>query len=169
MQNKQKNHRKILSKHILLPAIVLVLSVQGCAHEEKKPVDVSAQPAAKAVQQQPTAQNENPAPPPAPIIDQYALDRLKQMSEKLTSTRAFTYRSNSFIELQAVTGQFLTYFIDSEVALQRPDKLRVNVSGDLPNFQLYFDGAKVSAFDPQKNFMLCPARSKRLMRCWILC
>ena len=73
------------------------------------------------------------------------------MSEKLASTKAFTYRANSFIELQAVTGQFLTFFIDSEVALQRPNKLRVNVSGDVPNFQLYFDGAKVTAFDPQKN------------------
>jgi hypothetical protein len=29
--------------------------------------------------------------------------------------------------------------------------LRVDVSGDVPGFQLYFDGAKLSAFDPQKN------------------
>jgi hypothetical protein len=148
MQNKQKNSRKISSEHILLPAIVLALSVQGCAHQENKPVNVPAQPVAK-VEQQPAAKLENPAP--APIIEQYALDRLKQMSEKLTSTKAFTYHSNSSIELQAATGQFLTFFIDSEVALQRPNKLRVNVSGDVPNFQLYFDGGKVSAFDPQKN------------------
>jgi hypothetical protein len=73
------------------------------------------------------------------------------MSEKLTSTKAFTYHSSSSIELQAVTGQFLTFFVESEVVLQRPNKLRVNVSGDVPDIQLYFDGAKVSAFDPQKN------------------
>ena len=150
MQTKQKNFRKMLSEHLLLPAIVLVLSVPGCAHEEKKPVDVTAQPAAKTVQQQPAAQTENLAPPPAPIIDQYALDRLKQMSEKLASAKAFTVHANSFIEVQAVTGQFLTFFTDSEVALQRPNKLRVNVSGDVPGFQLYFDGTKLSAFDPQK-------------------
>lgn len=150
MQNKQKNSRKIPSGHVLLPAIVLALSVQGCAHQEKTPVNVQSQAATK-VEQQPAANLENPAPPPAPIIEQYALDRLKQMSKKLASTRAFTYHSNSFIELQAATGQFLTFFIDSEVALQRPNKLRVNVLGDVSNFQLYFDGAKVSAFDPQKN------------------
>jgi hypothetical protein len=74
------------------------------------------------------------------------------MSEKLASAKSFTYRSNNFMEVQsAVTGQFLTLFVDTEVALQRPNKLRVNVFGDVPGFQFYFDGAKVSAFDPQKN------------------
>jgi hypothetical protein len=74
------------------------------------------------------------------------------MSATLTSTKAFTYRSNNFMEVpSAVTGQFLTFFVDTEVALQRPNKLRVNVSGNVPGFQFYFDGAKVSAFDPQKN------------------
>ena len=150
MQNEQKKSRIISSEHILLAAILLALSIQGCAHQEKKPVNVTTQPAAKA-EQQPAAQPESPAPPPAPIIDQHALDRLKQMSEKLASTKAFTFHASSFIEVQAVTGQFLTFFADSEVALQRPNKLRVNVSGDMSDFQLYFDGAKVSAFDPQKN------------------
>jgi hypothetical protein len=152
MKNKQKNSRKIPSALILLPAIIFALLAQGCAHDEKTSVNVDDQTqAVTKVEQQPTAQPENTAPPPAPIIDQYALDRLKQMSEKLTSTKAFTYHSSSSIELQAVTGQFLTFFVESEVVLQRPNKLRVNVSGDVPDIQLYFDGAKVSAFDPQKN------------------
>jgi hypothetical protein len=151
MQNEQKNSGKISSTHILLSVIVLALSLQGCAHNEKSAVKEQAQASTKAIEQKTAAPPVSPAPPPAPIIEQYALDRLKQMSEKLASTKAFTYRSNSFIELRAVTGQFLTFFIDSEVALQRPNKLRVNVLGDMPSFQLYFDGAKVSAYDPQKN------------------
>lgn len=151
MRKEQKKSGKI-SSTLILPVIVLALSVQGCAHQQKKPVNETAPSATKAVEQQATAQPESPAAPPAPILEKYALDRLKQMSEKLASTKAFTYRANSFIELQAVTGQFLTFFIDSEVALQRPNKLRVNVSGDVSSFQLYFDGAKASAFDPQKNF-----------------
>ena len=70
MQNEQKKSRKISSALILLPVIVLALSVQGCAHQEKKPVNVQTQAATKAVEQQPAAQPENPAPPPAPIIEQ---------------------------------------------------------------------------------------------------
>ena len=150
MQKKQKNFRKIPAALILLPVIALALSVQGCAHQEKTPVNVQTLAATK-VEQQPVAQPENATPPPAPIIEKYALERLKQMSDKLTSAKAFTYHSNSFVERQTVTGQFLTLFADAVVALQRPNKLRVNVSGDVGNFQLYFDGAKVSAFDPQKN------------------
>ena len=151
MQNEQKTSGKISSEHLLLPAIVLVLFVQGCAHQEKKPVNVAAQPAAK-LEQQPAVQAVSPAPPPAPVIEKYALDRLKQMSEQLASAKSFTYRSNNFMEVQAeATGQFLTFFVETEVALQRPNKLRVNVFGDVPGFQFYFDGTKVSAFDPQKN------------------
>ncbi len=150
MQNKQKNLGKILSVFILLPVIVFALLVQGCAHQETMPVKVQTQAVTKA-EQQPLVQPENATPPPAPIIQQYALDRLKQMSEKLASAKTFTYHSNSFVELQAITGQFLTFFADGEVVLQRPNKMHANITGDVENFQLYFDGAKVSAFDPQKN------------------
>ena len=151
MQNKQKKSGKISLQHFLLSSIVLALSVQGCAHQEKKPVNLTAQSVAKA-EQQPAAQPVKPAPPPAPIIEKYALDRLKQLSTTLASAQAFTYRSNNFLEVQStVTGQFLTFFVDTEVALQRPNKFRANVFGDVPSFQLYFDGANFSAFDPQKN------------------
>jgi len=148
MQIEQKKSIIIFSKHTLLPAIALALFVQGCAHEEQKPVNAPAQPAAK-VEQHPEAQPVKP--PPAPIVEKYALDRLKQMSEKLASSKAFTFHASSFIEVPAVTGQFLTLFTESDIALQRPNKLRVDVSGDVPGFQLYFDGTKLSAFDPQKN------------------
>jgi hypothetical protein len=151
MQNEPKKSRKIALALTLFPVIVLAFAVQGCARQEKKPVTVSAQSVSKTEEQQPTAQPEKPLPPPASIIEQYALDRLKQMSDKLTSAKSFTYRSNSFIELQAVTGQFLTFFVDADVALQRPNRLRVNVAGDVSSFQIYFDGTKVTAYDPEKN------------------
>jgi len=149
MQNEQKISGKISSALILLALTVLALSVGGCAHQEKKSVNVPAQSEAKV--EQPAAQPVKPAPPPAPIVEKYALDRLKQMSDKLASSKAFTFRASSFIEVPAITGQFLTLFTESDIALQRPNKLRVDVSGDVPGFQLYFDGAKLSAFDPQKN------------------
>lgn len=150
MQNEQNKPGKTSSTLILLAVIILALSAQGCAHQENKPVNAPAQPAAK-VEQQAAAQPVKPAPPPGPIVEKYALDRLKQMSDTLASTKAFTFHASSFMEVPAVTGQFLTLFTESDIALQRPNKLRVDVSGDVPGFQLYYDGAKLSAFDPQKN------------------
>jgi hypothetical protein len=87
----------------------------------------------------------------APIRDQKALDLLKRMSEALALAKAFTYRSRSAIELRAKTGQFVTLFGDSEVVLQRPNKLRVEVTGEVPNFQLYYDGRSVTAYAAKDN------------------
>jgi len=130
--------------------MVFALSVQGCAHEANTLVNPPTQ-ALPNVEQKPAAQTAV-SPPPAPIIQQYALDRLKQMSATLASAKSFTYRSNNFMEVQsAATGQFLTLFVSTDVALQRPNKFRANVFGDVPSFELYFDGANFSAFDPQKN------------------
>ena len=147
MQEKAKN---ITLRHITLSTIVFALTVQGCAHEGNTPVNSPAVPLAN-VEQQPVVQPAG-SPPPAPIIEQYALERLKQMSATLASAKSFTYSSSNFMEVEsAATGQFLTFFVSTDIALQRPNKFRANVFGDVPSFELYFDGANFSAFDPQKN------------------
>jgi hypothetical protein len=55
------------------------------------------------------------------------------------------------VDLQADSGQFVTFFNEAEVALQRPNKLRADVIGELMNVQLYFDGNKLLAFDAANN------------------
>ncbi|MDD5463481.1 MAG: hypothetical protein PHG00_18030 [Methylococcales bacterium] len=76
MQNEQNNFRRMSSALILLPVTTLAVSVQGCAYQEKTPVNMQAQATTK-VEQQPVQKLENPAPPPAPVIEHYALDRLR--------------------------------------------------------------------------------------------
>jgi hypothetical protein len=104
------------------------------------------------------AAGSTPATEPTPparvaeqIRDQHALDLLKRMSEALAAAKAFTYRSRGAIELRAKTGQFVTLFGNSEVALERPNKLYVQVTGEVPNFQLYYDGHNVTAYSPKEN------------------
>jgi hypothetical protein len=91
------------------------------------------------------------APVVAPIRQQKALDLLKRMSDTLMTAKAFTYRSRGAIELRAKTGQFVTLFGESEVALERPNKLYVEVTGEVPNFQLFYDGHDVTAYAPKVN------------------
>lgn len=137
------------AKKTSLLLVVTALTLQGCATPpEKKAVAEASQAAAKPVT--PVAKPEY-VPAPAPVVEQYALDRLKQMSETLTASKSFSYRSQSSIELQSKTGQFITFFTENEVALQRPSKLRMNLSGDSRNLQLYFDGSKASAFHEDEN------------------
>ena len=79
-----------------------------------------------------------------------ALDRLKRMSATLSAAKALTYRSRSTVEVPANTGQLVTLFATSDVALERPNKLRVHVTGEVPNFDFYYNGTTITAFAPQK-------------------
>lgn len=83
-----------------------------------------------------------------PKIDPQALVLLKRMSDTLSGAKAFTYRSKSILEVPATTGQLITLFSNSEVALQRPNKLRAHLSGEAPCFDFFYDGSTVAAYAP---------------------
>lgn len=142
MTIEQQDSTMISHRRVLLAAAVFALGMQGCAHKAPPPPVAQAPEAVKAAE---------PAASPPAIIEQQALDHLKAMSDKLAAAKSFTYHSRSVVEIPAKTGQFLTHFVESEVALQRPDKLRSSVTGDLPHYRFYYDGATVSALDVQKN------------------
>jgi len=78
-----------------------------------------------------------------------ALDLLKHMSATLVAAQALTYRSRSTVEVPAKTGQLITLFATSDVALARPNKLRVHVTGEVPNFDFYYNGTTITAFAPK--------------------
>ncbi|MGD0231831.1 MAG: DUF2092 domain-containing protein [Syntrophorhabdales bacterium] len=97
---------------------------------------------------------EQPGQPekaPAPMMEQRALDLLKDMSKTLAAAASFTYRSSSAVEVPAKTGQFITLFAISQVALERPNKLRVSVAGEIPNFEFYYNGTSVAAYASKTN------------------
>lgn len=73
------------------------------------------------------------------------------MSETLGAAKAFTYRSRSTVEIPAKSGQFVTLFGDSDVALERPNKVSIRITGEVRNFNFYYDGTSVSAFAPKGN------------------
>src|SRR5271165_1134428 len=100
------------------------------------------------------AAEEAPSPKtaaPASRLDQNALDQLKRMSVALGAAKAFTFQTNSTVEVPAKTGQFITLFATSEFALQRPNKLRVRVTGEVPNYDFFYNGQTVAAFAPNYN------------------
>jgi hypothetical protein len=88
---------------------------------------------------------------PNPRLEQKALDELKRMSATLGAAKALTVRTSSTVEVPAKTGQFITLFATSEIALERPNKLRARVSGEVPNFDFTYDGSTVAAFAPNNN------------------
>jgi hypothetical protein len=86
-----------------------------------------------------------------PYIEQSALDPLKRMSETLGAAKAFTFRTSNTVEVPAKTGQYITLFANSEIAMQRPNKLRARVTGEVPNFDFTYDGSTIAAFASNNN------------------
>ncbi|MEO6054040.1 MAG: DUF2092 domain-containing protein [Chthoniobacterales bacterium] len=84
-------------------------------------------------------------------IDQRALDLLKRSSDTLAGAHEFTYRSSSTVEVSGKNGQLVTLFAKSRVALKRPNKLRVLVTGEVPNFDFYYNGSTIAAYAPKTN------------------
>jgi hypothetical protein len=117
--------------------LVLALPALGSAQESQAPPSAPTQAAPQT-------------PAPTPVMEPQALDRLKRMSATLGAAKALTYRSRSTVEVPANTGQFVTLFATSDVALQRPNKLYVHVTGEVPNFDFYYNGTTITAFAPQK-------------------
>lgn len=128
----------------------LALLAAGCTHCDKPaPAAIAAAPS--PTPPKPGVASEPLSDAPKPVMDQHALDRLKRMSETLAAARSFRYHSRSMAEVPASTGQNLTVFTHADVAAQRPNKLRADVTGDVPHFQIVYDGSKVWALDPEKN------------------
>jgi hypothetical protein len=84
-------------------------------------------------------------------VDPQALAQLQRMGASLGTAKAFTYKSTNTHEMPAKTGQFITLFSEAEVAVQRPDKLRVRLAGEAPRFDFLYDGSTAAAFAPGTN------------------
>ena len=118
----------------VLFALLSPLTVSAAPNQDQAPV--SAPPPAQA------------AAPPARVMEPGALDLVKKMSAKLAATPAFLVRTRSSLEAPGGTGQLLTFFTESVVAVNRPNQLSAEIRGDAPPFDFYFDGAKMTAYEP---------------------
>jgi hypothetical protein len=104
---------------------------------------------ARAQQPQPPA---HPAAEPReaahPAIEPAALEMLKATSQRLAGAKSMSFTAITTYESPARNGQPLYYATLSQVALQRPNKLRVITPGDGPASDFYYDGKTMMAYAP---------------------
>ncbi len=101
---------------------------------------------------------EEPAAVPAAktaavAIEPKALALLKDMSETLAKAGAVSFNVHRAFDEPAANGQPLFYMVSSEVALQRPDKLKIITPGDGPASEFYYDGKEMAVFLPEANLV----------------
>jgi hypothetical protein len=99
----------------------------------------------------------SPSPPalaaPKPDIEPEALEILKAMSNKLQAAKSISFSVKTAFDEPAKNGQPLFYMIQSAVSLQRPNMLKVVVSGDGPPSQFFYDGKTMMEFLPKENLV----------------
>jgi hypothetical protein len=100
-----------------------------------------------------TAAEASPAPEATPSLEPKALDILKAASSRLAAARTIKFNAVHFYESPSRQGHPLAFTTKSEVALQRPDKLRVIMSADGPASEFYYDGKKMMAYAPAENLV----------------
>jgi hypothetical protein len=111
--------------------------------------ETSAQPAPKAAKPA-----KKPAVPAAQMgLEPRAIDILKAASARLAAAKSMTFTAVVSYESPSRLGPPLIYATQSEVTLQRPDKLKVITPGDGPPSEFYYDGKTMMAFAPTENLV----------------
>jgi hypothetical protein len=109
--------------------------------------------AGAACQHAPQPAEQATAPAVAPVLEPKAIDLLKAASARLAAARTLTFTAVISYEIPSRFGPPLVHTTKSEVAMQRPDKLRVLTPGDGPALEFYYDGKTMMAFEPAENFV----------------
>lgn len=123
-------------------ALMLGAALAASAAAQTPPAAKAAAPAAKA------------APQPAqPVIEQRAVDLLQATSARLAAAKSLAFTAVASYEYPSRLGPPIVYTVRYDVALQRPNQLKVVIPGDGPASEFYWDGKEMIAFAPAENLV----------------
>jgi hypothetical protein len=114
-----------------------------------------AQPqgAKQAKQPGPAATKSSPAAPAKMVLEPKAMDLLKAASDRLAAAKSMTFTAIASYEYPSQLGPPILYMVRYDVAMQRPDRLRVIIPGDGPASEFYYDGKSMMAYAPAENLV----------------
>ena len=141
--NIEKNH--IGRPAVLARALCVAFGLAALGASAAEATAPAAKPA-KAVRQ---------AQPPAmkPIVEDRAMALLKATSERLAAAKSMSFTATASYEYPSKLGPAIVYTMRYDVAMQRPDRLRVVIPGDGPAMEFYYDGKALMAFVPTENLV----------------
>ena len=124
----------------LAAGVVAVALCLGSVHAQQPPKPTAKAPAKKAA-----------GSPYKPVVEPKAMDLIKAMSDKLAASKSMTFTATVGYEYPSKLGPPLVYTTRYDVAMQRPDKLRILTLGDGPASEFYYDGKTMTAYAPVEN------------------
>jgi hypothetical protein len=87
------------------------------------------------------------------VLEPRAMDLLKATSAKLAAAKSMSFTATVSYEYPSKLGPPIVYTSRYDVAMVRPDKLRVIMPGDGPASEFYYDGKAMLAFAPAENLV----------------
>ena len=85
-------------------------------------------------------------------IEPEAAQILQQMSDYLGSLEQFTFRADNTRDTVMSSGQHIQLGANVDIAIQRPNRFRVNRKGDIVDQELYFDGKMLTLYGKRVNY-----------------
>ncbi len=135
--------RKTFGKAFLASLLALSM-VNGAA---------SAQNTTPPAKKKTTQAKKPPATSSKPDLEPKAIELLKAVSERLAAAHTLSFTAVQLAESPSRQGSPLAYATKSDATLQRPDKLRVIISGDGPASEFYYDGKTMMAYAPAEKLL----------------
>jgi hypothetical protein len=87
------------------------------------------------------------------VLEPKAMDLLKAASARLATAKSMSFTAVASYEYPSQLGPPILYTVRYDVAMQRPDKLRVIIPGDGPASEFYYDGKSIMAYAPAENLV----------------
>lgn len=92
---------------------------------------------------------QEPTPPEG--VDPRAAEILRQMSDYLDSQDRFSVHVDETFDVLLYSGQKLQLTQSGDILVQRPDRLRARLRGDLRDADYYYDGQNFTLFGSEDN------------------
>jgi len=136
---------------IVAIAVTAFLALPVSLHPQSATSPTPKQSTSPTAQKKTTPTKKPPVPPLQ--LEPKALEILKAASSRLASAHTLSFTAVETFESLSRQGAPLVYANRSDVALARPDKLRVILAGDGPVSEFYDDGKMMMAYAPVENLV----------------
>jgi hypothetical protein len=112
-------------------------------------IDAQAQPK--------STKDAKPTAPAKMVLEPKAMDLLKATCARLAAAKSMAFTAVASYEYPSQLGPPILYTVRYDVALQRPDKLRVLIPGDGPASEFYYNGKSIMAYAPAQDLVAIAA------------
>ena len=98
----------------------------------------------------PSAHGKAAAPPPA--VDPDAIAALQKMGEFLRQQQNFSVQARMTTDDVLKSGQKVQFGATVDMKVRRPDRMRIDISGDRRNERIFYDGKTFTVFGDRVGF-----------------